>query len=43
MFKIITLYNPFQTTQTDENQLIVVCSPDIQGEQSTTYQQNLEI
>jgi hypothetical protein len=43
MFKIITLYKPFQTTHTIENQLFIVCSPDIQGEQSTTYQQNLEI
>ena len=33
----------FQMVISIDNQCFIICSPDIQGEQSTTYPQILEI
>jgi len=42
-FNFIKMINTFQTTKHIDNQCFMFCSPDIQGEQLTTYPQNLEI
>lgn len=39
----MNLSKTFQTQKHIDNQFFITCLPDIQGEQSTTYSQNLEI
>ena len=37
MFAIINLSKTFQSQKSNDNQYFIICLPDIQGEQSTTY------